>query len=133
MPIGQKNALFLLNIPPSLLVNYRPLRHNQFSIVNMKRKSCKMKNRRIAWLLLMLLTIPLGLFAQNITVKGVVTDSEGEPIIGASVVQNDSKSTGTITDLDGNFTISVPKNASLAISYIAVSYTHLTLPTKLEV
>ena len=46
-----------------------------------------MKNRRIAWLLLMLLTIPLGLFAQNITVKGVVTDSEGEPIIGASVIE----------------------------------------------
>lgn len=32
--------------------------------------------------------------------------------------KTNSKSTGTITDLDGNFTISVPKNASLAISYI---------------
>ena len=48
----------------------------------------------------------------------MTSKTDGQPIIGASVVQNDSKSTGTITDLDGNFTISVPKNASLAISYI---------------
>ena len=122
MPIGQKNALFLLNIPPSLLVNYRPLRHNQFSIVNMKRKSCKMKNRRIAWLLLMLLTIPLGLFAQNITVKGVVTDSEGEPIIGASVIEKGKSGNGTITNLDGNFTLNVSgKNKKLVISYIGMT------------
>ena len=66
-----------------------------------------MKNRRVAWLLLMLLTIPLGLFAQNITVKGVVTDSEGEPIIGASVIEKGKSGNGTITNLDGNFTLNV--------------------------
>lgn len=81
-----------------------------------------MKNRRIAWLLLMLLTIPLGLFAQNITVKGVVTDSEGEPIIGASVIEKGKSGNGTITNLDGNFTLNVSgKNKKLVISYIGMT------------
>ena len=78
-----------------------------------------MKNKKILCSVCFLLAFVSVLWGQNITVKGNVTSkTDGQPIIGASVVQNDSKSTGTITDLDGNFTISVPKNASLAISYI---------------
>ena len=54
------------------------------------------------------------------TVTGAVTDAEnGEPIIGASVVLKGQKEGGTITDLDGNFTISVMgTKAQLEISYI---------------
>ena len=54
------------------------------------------------------------------TVTGAVTDAEnGEPIIGASVVLKGQKEGGTITDLDGNFTISVTgTKAQLEISYI---------------
>lgn len=54
------------------------------------------------------------------TVTGAVTDAEnGEPIIGASVVLKGQKDGGTITDLDGNFTISVTgTKAQLEISYI---------------
>ena len=47
-----------------------------------------------------------------------------EPIIGANVVVKGS-TTGTITDMDGNFTLEVPDQATLLVSYIAVSYTHL--------
>ena len=78
-----------------------------------------MKNKKILCSVCFLFAFVSVLWGQNITVKGNVTSkTDGQPIIGASVVQNDSKSTGTITDLDGNCTISVPKNASLAISYI---------------
>ena len=78
-----------------------------------------MKNKKILCSVCFMFAFVSVLWGQNITVKGNVTSkTDGQPIIGASVVQNDSKSTGTITDLDGNFTISVPKNASLAISYI---------------
>ncbi len=57
-------------------------------------------------------------FAQDIkTVTGVVVDESGQPIIGASV-KAEGASTGTITDLDGKFTLSVPDNAKLTISYI---------------
>lgn len=50
-------------------------------------------------------------------VTGVVSDTSGEPIIGASVVEKGT-SNGTITDLDGKFTIEVNAGATLNISYI---------------
>lgn len=57
--------------------------------------------------------------AQNIQVKGtVVGDSDNEPLPGVNVVLKGSTGVGTITDLDGNFTLSVPADAILSISYI---------------
>ncbi|BDW79505.1 SusC/RagA family TonB-linked outer membrane protein [Bacteroides finegoldii DSM 17565] len=51
--------------------------------------------------------------------KGNVTSkTDGQPIIGASVIETISTTNGTITDFDGNFTLSVPTNATLKISYI---------------
>ena len=49
--------------------------------------------------------------AQNQTFTGTVVDEIGEPVIGASVVIDGQKGSGTITDLDGNYTIQAPKNA----------------------
>ena len=54
---------------------------------------------------------------KQITVKGVVTDMRGEPIIGASGVVR-STTNGTITDLDGNFTLKVPSDAIINITYV---------------
>ena len=52
------------------------------------------------------------------TVKGTVVDQSGEPVIGATV-QVKGSSTGTITDLDGNFTLAnVPEKAQLVVSFI---------------
>ena len=51
------------------------------------------------------------------TVKGVITDGQGLPIIGANVVQRGTTN-GTITDLDGLFSISIPDDAEIEISYI---------------
>lgn len=79
-----------------------------------------MKNKYYAWLLFMLLMFPVGLTAQNIAVKGAVVDSQGEPIIGASVVEKGNKSNGTITDLDGRFSISAGKGKKIVISYIGM-------------
>ena len=68
-------------------------------------------------LLLLLCLIPLWSFAQNISVKGVVKDNFGEPVIGANVTEKGTTN-GMITDLDGNFSLTVQKNATLVISYI---------------
>lgn len=68
-------------------------------------------------LFLFLCLIPIWAFAQTISIKGVVNDASGEPIIGASV-QEVGTSIGTITDLDGNFTISVSSKGKLKISFI---------------
>lgn len=54
---------------------------------------------------------------QKQTVTGIIKDATGEAIIGASVLEKGT-SNGTITDLDGKFTLSVTPNATLVISYI---------------
>ncbi|MDD3358624.1 MAG: TonB-dependent receptor plug domain-containing protein, partial [Parabacteroides sp.] len=54
---------------------------------------------------------------QNKKVTGAITDERGEAIIGANVMVKGSKS-GTITDIDGNFSLDVPDGAILQISYI---------------
>ena len=54
---------------------------------------------------------------ENISVKGVVTDTKGEPIIGANVVEKGTTN-GCITNIDGEFTLNTPTNATLVISFI---------------
>lgn len=51
-------------------------------------------------------------------VSGVVTDSNGEPLIGVNVAQKGAESNGSITDLDGLFMLNVPSNATLVVSYV---------------
>ena len=76
-----------------------------------------MRHIRIRAILCMLL-FSLGVSAQLRTVSGVVKDATGEPMIGVSVqLKNDAK-VGTITNLDGAFTLSAPANSSLVFSYI---------------
>lgn len=58
-----------------------------------------------------------GLYAQSVRgISGTVT-SEGEPLIGASVVEKGTTN-GTLTDVDGKFTLSVKENATIEVSYI---------------
>ncbi len=64
------------------------------------------------------LAFSIPLCAQQLqTFRGTVVDEIGEPIIGASVKLGDT-GTGTVTDINGNFTISVSPKATLTISYI---------------
>lgn len=57
-----------------------------------------------------------ALFAQNIQVQGTVLDNEGYPQIGAGVFQKGT-SNGTVTDLDGRYSLSVPADAVLVYSF----------------
>ena len=63
------------------------------------------------------LLLSLSAFAQQITVKGHVVDATGEPVIGASVIEGKSTN-GTITDIDGNFSLNVSANSTLTISFV---------------
>ena len=70
-------------------------------------------------LLLVLLNVSAtSVFAQNITVKGKVTDLQGEPVIGASVMLSSNQAVGALTDMDGNYSISVPSKSTLVFSCI---------------
>ena len=88
----------------------------------MVMKNVKKQFRKIPYLFLCMLLSCVTVYAQNkVTVKGVVLDSKGETIIGANITLKGNNSIGTITDMDGNFVISVPDNNSvLLVSYIGM-------------
>ncbi|MCM1491213.1 MAG: TonB-dependent receptor [Muribaculum sp.] len=70
------------------------------------------------WKLVLTLALLLcGFVSQAAIVKGTVTDEAGEPLIGATVMVAGS-SNGIATDIDGNFSIDVPKGKSLRVSYV---------------
>lgn len=76
------------------------------------------RNRVLLLIGCLMFFFSLGAFAQQLTVKGIVKDVSGEPIIGASVVVKGT-SNGVITDFDGNFTIpKVPEGSVVDISFI---------------
>lgn len=86
----------------------------------MQRMSNKMKNMRARLLFLFAaISLSISISAQVITVTGTVTDNTGEPVIGASVVEKGTTN-GTITDFDGNFSLSLQQNATLVLSYIGM-------------
>ena len=79
----------------------------------------KIKNlmtHRMAFLCLYLM-LPLGIFAQSISVTGVVKDASGETVIGATVREKGTDN-ATVTDLNGNYTIRVAPKAALVFSYV---------------
>jgi TonB-linked outer membrane protein, SusC/RagA family len=62
-----------------------------------------------------------SLFAQNKhVVRGIVVDEKKEPLIGATVVVKGNKNVGTVTDVDGKFTLNIPSNQQvLVVSYVS--------------
>lgn len=66
---------------------------------------------------------------QSKTVTGVVVDAAGVPVIGANVIVKGT-TVGTITDFDGNYSLEVPENAVLQISYIGYLTEEVTVGDK---
>lgn len=88
----------------------------------MVMKNATKKNQKIPYLFLLMLFSCLTVLAQNgITVRGTVFDSNGETVIGASVVLKGNNSIGTISDIDGNFVLTVPnENSTLIVSFVGM-------------
>ncbi len=68
--------------------------------------------------LLMLVSFQASAQQTNRRISGVVTDDTGEPMIGANVVLKGGEAVGCITDLDGKFTLDVPAQGTLVITYM---------------
>ncbi len=78
---------------------------------------CFHLNRKLWVTMAVLLTLAFPSLAQKITVTGHVADEMGEDLIGATIMEKGT-SNGTSADIDGNFTINVPENATLVVSYV---------------
>lgn len=79
-------------------------------------ESKNMKNskfRLVLWVMFLFATLTTS--AQQVKVTGTVTDPGGEPLVGVSVKANAS---GTITDIDGKYSIDVPSAGSITFSYV---------------
>lgn len=73
--------------------------------------------RKLPLLLILLIALPLSAYADSVA-SGIVVDDQNEPLIGVSIRVRNTKA-GTVTDVDGNFTIEVPSyNSQLEFSYI---------------
>lgn len=74
------------------------------------------------------LLLSVSAFAQNTTVKGKVTDAAGTPIIGAGVIA--ANGTGTTTDMDGDYSISVAPNSTLTFSSLGYKNTTVSVANR---
>ena len=90
-----------------------------------------MKKKLTMLLLCLFLTVGAA-FAQNKVTGTVVSQDDGYPVIGATVMVQGSK-TGTTTDMDGNFTLSVPSGKKLVISYVGMKSQTVTAKPGMKV
>lgn len=93
---------------------------NRYSYLILQGNKFFCINSRILRFLFLFCCLCFGtqLFAQQqIQLTGNVIDDSGEPVIGASVMVTGQR-VGTVTDIDGNFTLSVPSNGSLSVSFL---------------
>ena len=66
-------------------------------------------------------------FAQTRTISGKVVDEQGLPVIGASVMLENDNTTGTVTDMDGAYTLDIPGGQGLTLSYSCIGYVTQTV------
>jgi len=80
-----------------------------------------------------MLFLCVGTAMAQVKVTGSVTSQDdGQPVIGASVIVQGSK-TGTVTDVDGHFSLEVPENSKLVFSYVGMETQTLTAKPKMDV
>ena len=100
--------------------------------INCKTKPIFIMKKSLLSALLLLLAV-FTAQAQNITVQGtVLSKTDSEPLIGATVMSEATKK-GTATDLDGNFTLTVPKGSMLTVSYVGYKPTSVKAEEKLTI
>ena len=82
---------------------------------------CNNSLRKVCLMFATLLAAVLGFAQETRTITGTVVDASGEPLIGAGVVVESQPTIGTITDIDGHYTLQVPADAAqLRFSYIGM-------------
>lgn len=98
--------------PPSLknFYKYKPIKINTKMV----------KLDRITTVIVLLIGLIMPINAQNLKITGNVTDTDGIPVIGATITIKEISGVGTITDMDGKFFIEAEANQTLVFSYIGM-------------
>ena len=79
-----------------------------------------------------LLLISIGMATAQSQVRGTVVDEAGEPVIGATILIKGTMQ-GTVTDYDGNFSLSAPANARLVVSYVGMTTQELAAQSSMKI
>lgn len=83
----------------------------------MKKMICLKNGKEILLSTVFLLLFSFGLVGQNIQISGTVSDNTGQPLPGVNIVV-EGTSTGTITDVDGNYSLEAPSDGALEFNFI---------------
>ena len=112
--------LYFSSLPllrPNSLTNFAEENINKKSNYHKKQMAKSNSKFQSLFLLFLLLTSVQLMSAQQIKIRGTVTDPEGEPLIGVSVIVLGTN-TGVVTDLDGQYSLHADAKAKLKFSYI---------------
>lgn len=96
----------------------------------MRKASASLLNRTLLIFWCMLLS--LSAYAQNFVASGIVTDAKNEPLIGVTVFEKGTNN-GTVTDVDGKFTLHTRSNAVLSFSYVGYVSQELKATSRMKV
>lgn len=88
--------------------------------------------RKFVLLIMAVLSVSAWALAQNRQISGTVTNADGRPIAGATVLV-EGTSTGTVTNADGRFSVSAPANGTLAVSFIGYETVKVAIAGKTQV
>ncbi|MDN5554905.1 SusC/RagA family TonB-linked outer membrane protein [Prevotella sp.] len=78
------------------------------------------------------LFLNLGMALAQIRVSGTVSSDDGEPVVGASILVQGTK-TGTVTDVDGNFQLTAPEGCELKVSYLGMKTKNVKVAANLKI
>ncbi len=88
--------------------------------------------KRKLMMFLSLFFLGIGIITAQTQVRGTVVDDTGEPVIGATI-QVKGTTQGTVTDLDGNFSLSAPTGGTLVISYVGYETQEVAVSSRVSV
>ena len=98
------------------------------NVINLKVEFMKRK----LMMFLSLFFLGIGIITAQTQVRGTVVDDTGEPVIGATI-QVKGTTQGTVTDLDGNFSLSAPTGGTLVISYVGYETQEVAVSSRVSV
>ncbi len=114
--IEEKQEYVCFNLPKMLIIIFM----NKIKFRNFRRFSFGKNTVRLCLIAIMSAVFTSALLAGR-QITGTVTDTTGDPLIGVSVLQKETTN-GTVTDLDGNFQLSVPQGSILSFFLYRLYY-----------